>query len=251
MPFRRFAISAREFRIMASKRALISVLATVCIILGIYLGFFNHPPANETLAINLAHQDHKFVPFKHLHSRLYTSDEKTSVLRALNVSDNMGVQHQELRTAKLANSNNTALKNLGANIRTNSKQNEDKSESLHQEDVPGEDPFKNIADDENQNFADEDENQNLADKDENQNHENDSGNNAGEEKTTEDKRIAEETAEAEHMERNAGKSKEYGPHHIRIFDWDGWVKRNNHIDIGTIWAYCGESTFFAVKYEPL
>ena len=230
MPFRRCGISAREFRIMASKRALVSILATVCIIFGIYLGFFNHPPANETLAINLAHQDHKFVPFKHLHSRL-RNDEKTSVLRALNISDTLGLQLKEdvskahlLRTAKLANSNDTAQKNLpnsGANIRTNSQQIDDKSGSHQKEDVPDEDPFKNIID--------EDENQN------------DSGNNAGEEKTMEDK--AEEDAEAEHMERNAGKSKEYGPHHIRIFDWDGWVKSNNYIDIGTIWAYCGESTF--------
>ena len=228
MPFRRCGISAREFRIMASKRALVSVLATVCIIFGIYLGFFNHPPANETLAINLAHQDHKFVPFKHLHSRLH-NDEKTSVLRALNISDTLGLQLKEdvskahlLRTAKLASINDTAQKNLsnsGANIRTNSQQ-IDKSGSHQKEDVPDEDPFKNIID--------EDENQN------------DSGNNAGEEKTMEDK--AEEDAEAEHMERNAGKSKEYGPHHIRIFDWDGWVKSNNYIDIGTIWAYCGEST---------
>lgn len=31
-----------------------------------------------------------------------------------------------------------------------------------------------------------------------------------------------------------------GPHGIKLFDWDNWVKENDFVNIGSLWAYCDD-----------
>lgn len=31
-----------------------------------------------------------------------------------------------------------------------------------------------------------------------------------------------------------------GPHGIKLFDWENWVKENDFVNIGSLWGYCGK-----------
>ncbi|XP_072014146.1 uncharacterized protein [Amphiura filiformis] len=224
MPLCRFGTTSwRGFRIMASKRAVASILATVGFMLGIYLAFFNHPPATETLEINLhkgAHEESKRIEPHFRHLRFREDSAKSSAIRALNVSDN-SVSQQLVRIFKVTNS--TTQDPFGESSIINAHQADDRGGEVkvqHPSDERG------VVE--------------MQEKVQVEQNEMESGQNAREDKLTEDKEVEVEKANSIDMDRNIGRSKEYGPHHIRIFDWDKWVQQNNFIDIGTIWAYCDD-----------
>ncbi len=221
MPLRRFGTSGRGFRIMVSKRTLASIFVTVCFCFGMYLAFFNHPPAAETLEINLhrgieeGDNSKKVAPhFRHLHFRGDTA--KSSSVRALNLSDtsNETLKKKETVTISKEAKNKTVQNTFDFDDAVH-RTGDEEGDPVHQEHT------LTI-----------------------EHREMHSGQNAKEYKLTEDS--VEDTNDDENksrrinLDKNVGKSKEYGPHHIRIFDWDNWVKQNKYIDIGTIWAFCGK-----------
>ena len=244
---------------------MIFILASVSVILGLYLGFFNHPPATETLAMNL--QLHEGGPdgggtgvqrprFRHLHFG-HNVDPKSSAIRALNLSESETIAvdadlKQTTPALTRLNSNNltAAVVNKLSPVKhiVGQKQESGSDHEVHkQEATKQSQPQKQQLGNAIQKGDITENAGEIGDITANAGEieaESESGKNAGETPPREDvvevKQDIDLVVDDDDDDKNVGRSKEYGPHHIRIFDWDGWVKANNYIDVGTIWGYCGK-----------
>ncbi|XP_063970484.1 uncharacterized protein LOC135157720 [Lytechinus pictus] len=62
-------------------------------------------------------------------------------------------------------------------------------------------------------------------------------NNADEENKDEEKKDENEDAVKDIDEKHTGR----GPHGIKLFDWNNWVKENQFVELGNVWGYCDDA----------
>ncbi|XP_072169730.1 uncharacterized protein [Diadema setosum] len=220
---------------MSGKRLLIGVLCTVCVTLGLYLKFFNHESAEDLLAANRMEQKAQPIEakprFHHFkaHKVIASAEDEN---QGVNVGkDDLINTIKERTTKEPAKAESDKIKQMvdvgdDADADVNAIKEEDNGEvenaaqankqsvgaADQEEKVPIVDVEKEDGDDEKLR---------------------DAGGNGGE--RTEDGDGEVEAGEGDGVRHNGR-----GRHGIKFFDWDKWVKDNDFVELGNIWAYCDD-----------
>ena len=208
---------------MTFKRGVIGGLIIFTGFIGLYLCFFNHPPAADTLKANAHHQDGgKAGPPKF--SKFGPPKLAGGFVRSIQ-------SHND--TAKRAN--DTALRDNDTDMTGVVASKRPPLDDRHHGNGDEKKPKTLVVDN------------NLLDLDtvkKNEETENTVVHNSNEPKDAvasdiNDGRLNAKEGEDKTEIKNDGGTGAVD-HHFPKFDWDKWAKENNMVDIGTIWGYCGK-----------
>ncbi|XP_041455656.1 glutamic acid-rich protein-like [Lytechinus variegatus] len=294
-------------RRMAGKRMFIGVLCTVCLVLGVYIKFFNHESSDNLLSanrqsvqgddvivvaankpnfhrigtnnkINELNKDfHEFVPKERADNfaaeEIYKDDtpqgdddEKVVLEKAEHEgNEEDGDVHEENKKDEVN----------GGNEEEGNEEKLDEWADDHQEENPNDirkDETNDYRDAEEQPLdvdrpverleggEDGEEGEELrnagGDGGEQKEEEEEGGDEEEEEK--EEERENKEDEENEEAEKKKGDNTENeeekedaveddkkqtgrGPHGIKLFDWNNWVKENQFVELGNVWGYCDDA----------
>lgn len=222
---------------------IIGVMCIVCLVSGVYIKFFNHESSDQLLIANRQGVQGAAVVIAAAKPNFHRLGTNIIKKEDSNKDTDEGVQRVEAQqlehiidegeTHQVDDNEEAELDEASYE---DNEEKEDERGDDHQEEKPNDvqkdetnhdqvDPQPFDADKPIERVEGEDEDE------EEDELLHDAGGDGGERK---------EEEEEEDIEEGYEKQDGRGPHGIKLFDWDHWIKDNQFVDLGNVWGYCDD-----------